>query len=415
MSFTPGLHYSITPILRLTSNAFHRHLTVTVASAIIEDSSRQAAGNALVTLVQGETVVRWMPLRTNLQDLQLRALNIETRRRPSRLERGLSMLVLLILGGIGVTVFGLQFRHNPANESLLMHGTFPLAPPPDGMARGIGFAAPDNLAPSGPVEVFSPENLSDKIDGKAEFYLSSGVVRLTTQRFRLKIPAGAWIEVFQYDMGKPRNGFAVYSGQLRDDAVRLDLAPFSYRTENGHFFLDGHTYVEIIGSGGTQAETAAREAVAKAILAASPDSSEGFDEFHLFPEPFLNRASISLISADAFGFKGFDNVFTASYEMDHMVVTVFLSRRESPSEATSVALAYYAFLMENGGRAVASSAFNPETTHLVEILDEFELIITEGKILAGVREAPDQATAERLGRLLVDHIAESRRTGKTPP
>jgi len=238
------------------------------------------------------------------------------------------------------------------------------------------------------------------------------VVKLTTQRFRLKGASDAWIEVFQYDMGKPVNGFAVYSAQMRDDGPRLNLTPFSYRTENGHFFLNGHTYVEIIGSGSTQQETAAREALAEALVAANPDSSGVFDELLLFPEPNLNRESISLISTDAFGFEGLDNVFTASYDLSGIELTVFLSQRESPSKAMAHALAYYTFLLANGGKAVESKAFNAETARLVEILDTFELIVTKGAILAGVREAPDQAAAERLGRLLVDHLVETQRTGE---
>jgi hypothetical protein len=293
-----------------------------------------------------------------------------------------------------------------------MHGTSSLDPSPDRVSQGLGFPVPENLVSIGPAEFFPPENLSDKINGKAELYLSSGVIKLTTQRFRLKGASDAWIEVFQYDMGKPTNGFAVYSAQMRDDGVRLNLTPFSYRTENGHFLLDGHTYVEIIGSGSTQEETAAREALAEALVGANPDASLVFDELRLFPETYLNRESISLISTDAFGFEGLENVFTASYDLSGIEVTVFLSRRESPSEAMAYALAYYTFLLANGGKAVESKAFKAETARLVEVLDTFELIVTKGSILAGVREAPDPATAEKLGQLLIDHLAETQRTGE---
>ena len=358
---------------------------------------------------EGYTHERFLP------GFQIRTLNIKTNRSPSSLERGLSIFVLFILGGIGATVFGLQFRHNPANDSLLTHGSGSRTPDPGRPSQGINvdFPTPGNLVPSGPVEFFSPENLSDKIDGKAELYLSSGMKKLTTQRFRLKDPSDAWMEVFQYDMGKSRNGFAVYSEQMRDDGVRLNLTPFSYRTENGHYFLNGHMYVEIIGSGSTQEEMAARATLAQAIVGENPGSSEIFDELLLFPEPYLNKASISLISTDAFGFEGLDNVFTASYEVDHIGATVFLSRRESPSKAAELASAYYTFLLENGGKAVESKAFNGENARLVEILDAFELIVSKGLIFGGVREAPDQTIAEKLGWLLMDRLAETQRKEET--
>jgi hypothetical protein len=357
-----------------------------------------------------------MRLRTHFPDLQLRTLNIETRTRPSGFETGLSIFVLFILGGIGAALFGLQFRHNPANDSLFMHTSESQSPNALQPSQGIRLElpTPGNLVPSGPVEVFSPENLSDKIDGKAELYLSSGVKKLTTQRFRLRDASDAWMEIFQYDMGTPRNGFAVYSGQMRRDGVRLKLTPFSYRTENALFFLDGPTYVEIIGSGSTREEMTAREALARALVGASPRSSETFGELLLFPEPHLDRESISLISTDAFGFERFDNVFTAFYDLGGFRVTAFLSRRESASEAAELASAYHTFLLENGGKALESIPLNGEKAHLVEILDAFELIMTKGPILAGVREAPDQITAESLGRLLMDRLAETQRTRGGP-
>jgi len=335
-------------------------------------------------------------------------LNIALRKKPSNLEIRLSVLVFFILGGIGATVFGLQFRHNPANDSLLMHQSGSQSPGGDEASKGISFdfPCPPNLVPSGPVETFSPETLSDKIDGKAELYLSSGVKQLTTQRFKMKDRSDAWMEVFRYDMGKSRNGFAVYSAQMRDDAVRLSLTPFSYRTENGHYFLNGNHYVEIVGSGTTQEEISAREDLAKAIIGVNPVPSPDFDELLLFPEPYLEPHSISLISKDAFGFEGLDNVFTALYNVDGMEVVLFVSARTSPSEAAERASAYYAFLLANGGKAVASRALNDEAVRLVEILDTFELIVTKGSVLAGVREAPNEDTAERLGRMLRDRLVE---------
>jgi hypothetical protein len=341
-------------------------------------------------------------------------LNIEHRKKPSNLETGLSIFILLFLGGTGATVFALQFRHNPANDSLRLYIAGLKTPTPDRSSQGINLdlPTPNNLVPSGPVEVFTTENLSDKINGKAEFYLSSGVKRLATRRFRLENAPDAWIEVFLYDMGKPRNGFAVYSGQRREDGLALSLAPFSYRTENAHYFLNGHTYVEIIGSGSTQEEIAAREALAQAIIGANPGSEDAFDELRLFPDPHLDKHSISLISTNAFGFEGLDNVFTALYDVDGIKVMVFLSLRESSSQAKARASAYHAFLLRNGGKSVPPKAFSPEMAQIVEILDTYELIIAKGPILAGVRDAPDQATAERLGRLLMDRLVEAQRPGE---
>jgi len=344
--------------------------------------------------------------------LKFHTLNIALRKRPSKLEIRISILILFILGGIGATIFWIQFRHNPANDSLLINKPVPSTP--DAALQGItrDFPIPANLAPSGPVETFSRETLSDKIDGKAELYLSSGVKDLTTQRFRMKGRSDGWMEVFCYDMAKARNGFAVYSAQMREDAVRLSLTPFSYRTENGHYFLNGQMYVEIVGSGGTQEEIAARESLAMAIVDANPAPAADFQELRYFPERYLDHNSISFISRDAFGFDGLDTVFTALYDVDGTEVMVFLSLRPSPSEAMERASAYHSFLLANGGLAVESKGLGSEKVRIVEILDTFELIVVKGSVRAGVREAPNQSVTEKIGRLLMERLAETERTGE---
>ena len=45
-------------------------------------------------------------------------------------------------------------------------------------------------------EIFEAQNLSDKINGKAELYLSAGFVRLISQRFKDERGSDLWIEAF---------------------------------------------------------------------------------------------------------------------------------------------------------------------------------------------------------------------------
>ena len=60
---------------------------------------------------------------------------------------------------------------------------------------------PQGLKPLTAPETFKADTLSDKIDGKAELYLSAGFNRLFSQRFRDEKASDLWIEAFVYDMG----------------------------------------------------------------------------------------------------------------------------------------------------------------------------------------------------------------------
>ena len=50
-------------------------------------------------------------------------------------------------------------------------------------------------------ENFRPDDVYNKIDGKADLYLTAGFVHMTCQRFELKAANDDWMEWFVYDMG----------------------------------------------------------------------------------------------------------------------------------------------------------------------------------------------------------------------
>ena len=86
-------------------------------------------------------------------------------------------------------------------------------------------------------ERFGPETLYEKINGRADLYLSSGFASLKTQRFGVDEAAGAWVELYIYDMTTPENAFSVFSMQRREDAQAAGTVPNGYRTENAQFLV----------------------------------------------------------------------------------------------------------------------------------------------------------------------------------
>ena len=186
---------------------------------------------------------------------------------------------------------------------------------------------PENLVPMGPEETFDSETLSEKIDGKAELYLSSGFVKLRTRRFASKADPKSWLELFIYEMGDPTNAFSVYSVQKRKDSRPVDLGVSAYATEDAFFFTNGPKYFEIISASKDLAEE--MTLLAKNLVEAEPKYTEQQTEASLFPPESLDESSISLHMSDVFGFSELDRVYTASYGVGAARVTAFLSKRES--------------------------------------------------------------------------------------
>ena len=133
----------------------------------------------------------------------------------------LATIAVLIIIGAGVIIA--QYRYNPAvlqkDAFLSTADKISRSSPPS--SDKFFLPLPQGLVPLTAGEIFEARNLSDKINGKAELYLSAGFARLVSQRFKDKRASDLWLEVFVYDMANGHNAFSVFSAQRREDGVSL--------------------------------------------------------------------------------------------------------------------------------------------------------------------------------------------------
>jgi hypothetical protein len=325
--------------------------------------------------------------------------------KPTKRETSIGFGILLVLAGIVIGVFLKQSHYNPA---VLVGGALeagiPRAPKTD-LSGEFLMEVAAGLIPLNQLEEFGPENLSDKINGRAELYLSAGFLRLLCQRFAEANDPSSWMEAFIYDMGTTRRAFAVYSVQRRPDAEKVTFTEFAYRAENALFFLHGRYYLEIIASVTTPRMAEAMQVFALTFIGKSEVQGGDIEELALFPREGLNEEGITFLISNAFGFDRFDNVFMADYAVGSTQLTAFLSMRETPSEASELAGAYHGFLLANGGVSVESDIGVPGAK-VVKILDSFEVVFCHGKFLAGIHAAQDRSQAERHAIRLMQKLSE---------
>ena len=322
----------------------------------------------------------------------------------------LSLIILGILVVISGGVFHAQFSFHPAVQQmapvLATDGISPVAEPTSGEKPLISLSP--GLSPLSPPEAFDAVSLSDKIDGKAELYLSAGFVRLYSQRFKAETAGEVWMEVFVYEMQTPQNAFSVFSAQRRDDAQTLDFAPYAYQTPNALFFVHGPFYVEVVASDISESIMQPMIAFAETFIANHPIKTQTIGEKELFPQKGLVETSISLVSADAFGYERFDHIFTATYKLGDSELMAYYSRRKTSREAEELASSYRDFLLAFGGKTVKSDP-SIKTASMIRILDTYEIIFSHGLYLAGVREAVDPQSAQELATQFFDRIKAATR------
>ncbi|MGD8446305.1 MAG: hypothetical protein PVI42_14020 [Desulfobacterales bacterium] len=319
----------------------------------------------------------------------------------------LSLAILTILIIIGAGVITAQYSYNPAvlQQDALVPTVEKISDTSPPTADKFFLPLPQGLVPLTASEVFDAQNLSDKINGKAELYLSAGFVRLVSQRFKDERMSDLWIEVFIYDMANGHNAFSVFSAQRREDGVPLEMTLHSYRTSNALFLVHGSYYIEIIASEASERVVQPMELLADKFIRNTPTETVAINEMELFPQQDLVADSMALVSSDAFGYEGLDKVYTAEYDLDGAGLMAYFSRRQTNDDAEKISAAYRNFLVNFGGQ-VLEIQLPIKDAQLVEILDTYEIIFSYGTYMAGVREAENIEQAKKLVLRLFSRIKE---------
>uniref|UniRef100_A0A7V6A1N1 Uncharacterized protein n=1 Tax=Desulfobacca acetoxidans TaxID=60893 RepID=A0A7V6A1N1_9BACT len=309
-----------------------------------------------------------------------------------------------ILATLGVIALGLLIRQahfNPAVTVALhgakVQGRLQGAPGQTPAVTAALIPEVSGFTPLTPAQSFGPDNLSDKIDGKAELYLSSGFKEMSCRSFNLAAAGSAYVEVFVYDMGSAPNAFAVFSGQRRPGSPNIPLTANAYATSNALYFTRGPYYVEIVADRASGALQKSLTMYAEATLAKMPAEGKGGPgkAADLLPKEGLTSDSVRLNASDVFGLERFNNVFTGEYTLKNGTATAFLAERATPGQARADAQRYLEFLTANGYQKIGS----PDGTEGIEVLkldDSYEIVLVQGRLLAGVHDASSLAAAREL-------------------
>jgi hypothetical protein len=260
------------------------------------------------------------------------------------------------------------------------------------------------MAPFSPPERFSPDTLYEKINGRADLYLSSGFVSLKTQRFSMHESAGVWVEVFVYDMATPENAFSVFSMQRREGAQAAGIAPNAYITENALFLAHDQFYLEFIGTDASEALQQAISLQAHAFVQAHGGATvANAPGSGLFPEIGLQAESLQLVTANAFGYEQLDRIYTAEYLVDGSRLTAFVSDRRTAEAASTLAAEYRQTLVSYGASTI-DTPLPVEGSAVIQFFDAYEIIFSRGRYLAGVHEAGSLDAAKTIAGRLAGHL-----------
>jgi len=206
-------------------------------------------------------------------------------------------------------------------------------------------------------------------------------------------------------MGNIRNAFCVYSTQRRVDVKREPTfnAKFNYKTSNGLYFICGKYYLELVGSAeSVQLQTAIRQTAIK-LNDAMNDPQDSIEELEMFPKKNLVEDSFKLELQNGFGFDGWKNLFSAKYNIENSIITIFLNKQPDPVKAQETAEKYCKFLVDSNGEF--REPVNKEiTAKILNVYNVFEAVLPKGNFVLGVHEADNQQLAEKAVVEIINRI-----------
>jgi hypothetical protein len=316
--------------------------------------------------------------------------------------------VLAVLAIISLWLFTTQAQFNPAVIVAMNHpkgaGKLLTGQQAGASSQTASFLADlQGYSALSNIESYTPETLSDKIDGKAELYLASGFQEMSCRSFSPGDSSQARVETFLYAMESPKDAFAVFSGQRRQGAESLSLSPNAYATENAVFLTSGRFYIELVADKASPEIRPALEALAQSFLSVLPKDDSLSADADLFPPTGLKKDSLRLAVTDALGMEGLENVYTAEYSLAGGEAAAFLAVRATAEEANAQAKTYSAFLAANGFKEVKAPA-GLSGAKVMALDNLVQVVMSKGRVLAGVHDAASAEAALELATELAKSL-----------
>jgi len=247
---------------------------------------------------------------------------------------GLLPCIALILYVSGQSYDPALIDFRAADEKPLQQAAaekFTVATPAPDAEKAVPAPRTDEIAGfrlSGKESRYNKDNLFERVDGHAEYFISAGFMGLTTSEYSAAgvAVAGtkqALIQVEVYDMGKSLQAFGVLSDESGDDAKPVSVGDMGYRTSGGINFIKSGYYVKI-SSFDTKVPFLKFARAFSETVPASPAREDSFSKaFSRFPD--LGKAGKTRFVKE--GYRGLDflrNVIERDYLVGAKKVTVAL-------------------------------------------------------------------------------------------
>ncbi len=253
------------------------------------------------------------------------------------------------------------------------------------------------------VSRFTPDNLYQKINGRADAYLTFHVAGLTFGTYYHQTNTDRTVDVYWYDMGGPQNAFGMYRSEAPRDAAKVAIGREGYQAGGAVFFWKGASYVQVLPTSFDDGDARAALRIAQRLAQRIEDYSDSAWAQTVLPQAGRVENSPAYIAQDAFGLGFLNEVHTAEFDFDGQLITMFVHRAADESSARGLFDQYVGFF-QRYGRVIGKP---PEGSRLIvagEVGGMIDVVVVEGRYLGGVAGAENAELARKAAEGFLDEM-----------
>jgi len=250
------------------------------------------------------------------------------------------------------------------------------------------------IKPMGKTEFYNPDNLFEKIDGRAPAYLGFNFQALRSRSFSVDGADGSFVDVYEYRMDTPVNAFGMFALERDPNGKPIDFAPDGYSGELGYYFRQGAYYIQIISSDQNPKTLAAAKAIAEDRAKSIPVDNAGLDARRRLPAAGMVADSVTFVQDNAQGQAFLKSVFQAAYQFEGAKLQFFLMVA-TPDEAAAAWKSYNAF-SGRFGKVTDLPDVKGAKIFQAENFGKCKIIYQRDGEIGGVVDAQDAAVARKF-------------------
>lgn len=193
------------------------------------------------------------------------------------------------------------------------------------------------------VEVFSPENLFDRINGAAPLFLENNFREMTSLEYT---KGDSYITIQAYRHATPQDAFGMYASERSPDLTFFPFAGEAQGDDNGIFFFAGNMYVKMWSSSSDNVGDTLLKIAEH--LAQEIDPNAGYPPIvQLFPEEDKVTHSETYVTSNYIGHEFLKSVYTAMYNKEGRSFQAFIIDAKSKDGAKEILDKYFTFTKQS--------------------------------------------------------------------